>query len=143
MEANKRTHFNFFVCVRVTPERAHPHQRAHKNHWLRVKVDQEFLPSQSAPICRTLTCALTPLEGVGERISEHGNTQSGKRKTLIDFAGPLNASPSRSRCPPRPLLCISLPPAPLPPSLALAASPAQLMQRVLMARSVLDAGATG
>lgn len=50
---------------------------------LHVRVDQEFLPSQSGPIRWELTCALTPLRG---RISEHGNTKSGKRKTLIDFA---------------------------------------------------------
>lgn len=47
-----------------------------------VKTDQDFLPSQSGPISCKLTCALTPLRG---RISEHGNTKSGKRKTLIDF----------------------------------------------------------
>ena len=49
---------------------------------LHVRADQEFLPSQSGPISWKLTCALTPLR---ERISEHGNTKSGKRKTLIDF----------------------------------------------------------
>lgn len=58
------------------------HSHTQKIIGLHVRADQEFLPSQSGPINWKLTCALTPHRG---RISEHGNTKSGKRKTLIDF----------------------------------------------------------
>ena len=66
----------FSVCT-------HTNRKKKEIVGLHVRVDQEFLPSQSGPIRWELTCALTPLRG---RISEHGNTKSGKRKTLIDFA---------------------------------------------------------
>ncbi len=70
----KNNHVCFSVCTI-----AHTHTKIGGLH---VRVDQEFLPSQSGPIRWELTCALTPLRG---GISEHGNTKSGKRKTLIDF----------------------------------------------------------
>ena len=71
---------NNWVCFSVC---THTPKKKKEIVGLHVRVDQEFLPSQSGPIRWALTCALTPLRG---RISEHGNTKSGKRKTLIDFA---------------------------------------------------------
>lgn len=79
---------NTWVCVCTHPQKQprlllclHSHKKK-KIIGLHVRADQEFLPSQSGPISWKLTCALTPLRG---GISEHGNTKSGKRKTLIDF----------------------------------------------------------
>lgn len=78
---------NTWVCV-CTHAKKHPcllfylHSHKKKITGLHVRADKEFLPSQSGPISWKLTCALTPLRG---RISKHGNTKSGKRKTLIDF----------------------------------------------------------
>lgn len=61
----------------------HTHTHAHTSIFgICVRVNQEFLPSQSGPICWKLTCALTPLRVT---LSEHRNTKSGKRKTPSYF----------------------------------------------------------
>lgn len=61
----------------------HTHTHAHTSIFgMCVRVNQEFLPSQSGPICWKLTCTLTPLRVT---LSEHRNTKSGKRKTLTYF----------------------------------------------------------
>lgn len=71
------------------------HSHTHKIIGLHVRVDQEFLPSQSGPIRWKLTCALTPL-GESQRAWKH---QVREKKNSHWLRMLLNAAASRSRCP--------------------------------------------